>query len=93
MSSPSSKIQPPPQTQAATGKYTRVAQTPAKTIQGPNRARSAIDPEIRATVMMAKVAPKAAPNRSSLPSPSRLNEANGLPANCSGPSTADMLYP
>jgi hypothetical protein len=43
-------------TQCATGKYTTVAQMPAKTSQGPKRARSAIAPEIRATVMMAKTA-------------------------------------
>src|SRR3954452_12553657 len=46
-------------TQWATGKYTTVAQMPAKTSQGPKRARSAIAPEIRATVMIAKTAWKA----------------------------------
>ena len=56
-------IQPPTtssaskaKTQWATGKYTTVAQTPAKTIQAPNLARSAMAPEIRATVMIAKTA-------------------------------------
>ncbi len=46
-------------TQLATGKYTTVAQMPAKIIHAPNFARSAIAPETRATVMMAKVAWKA----------------------------------
>ena len=46
-------------TQCATGKYTTEAQTPAKTIQEPNLARSAIAPEIRATVMIANTAWKA----------------------------------
>src|SRR3954451_13766939 len=43
-------------TQCATGKYTTVAQTPAKTIHAPNLARSAMAPEISATVMIAKTA-------------------------------------
>src|SRR6218665_1314947 len=46
-------------TQLATGKYTTVAHTPAKTIQAPNLARSAMAPETRATVIIAKVAWKA----------------------------------
>ncbi|MDQ0743061.1 hypothetical protein QFZ62_000369 [Clavibacter sp. B3I6] len=37
-----------------------MAQTPAKTIHAPNFARSAMAPEISATVMIAKVAWKAA---------------------------------
>ncbi len=36
-----------------------VAQTPAKTIHAPNRARSAMAPEMRATVMIANTAWKA----------------------------------
>src|SRR3954454_21689931 len=47
-------------TQLATGKYTSVAHTPAKTIHAPNFARSATAPEMRATAIMAKVAWKAA---------------------------------
>src|SRR3954462_13168491 len=46
-------------TQCATGKYTIVAQMPEKSIQGPNLARSAMAPEISATVMIAKTAWKA----------------------------------
>src|SRR3954453_14406205 len=46
-------------TQWATGKYTIVAQMPAKAIHGPKRARSAMAPEISATVMIAKTAWKA----------------------------------
>ena len=46
-------------TQCATGKYTKVAQMPAKTIQAPNFARSAIEPEISATVIAAKIPWKA----------------------------------
>ena len=40
-------------TQCATGKYTRTAQTAAKTIHAPNFIRSATAPEIRATVIAA----------------------------------------
>src|SRR6478735_9309335 len=40
-------------TQCATGKYTRTAQTAAKTIHAPNFIRSATAPEIRATVITA----------------------------------------
>ena len=47
---------PPPQTACAIGPYTMVTQRPENTSQVPNRARSAMAPEIRATVMMAKVA-------------------------------------
>ncbi len=43
-------------THEATGKYTTVTQMPAKTIHAPNLARSAIAPEISATVMIANVA-------------------------------------
>ena len=46
-------------TQCATGKYTIVAQMPAKSIQGRTCARSAMAPEISATVMIAKTAWKA----------------------------------
>ena len=46
-------------TQLATGKYTTVAQMPAKIIHEPNLARSAMAPEMSATVMIAKVAWKA----------------------------------
>ena len=74
-----------------------MTQTPAKMIHEPNFARSAIAPEISATVMMAKVAwnpAKARPGRSgvmapSLPmwsrlvSPTRLlSAAKGLPRRC-----------
>src|SRR3954447_5225593 len=46
-------------TQCATGKYTMVAQMPLNSIHGPNFARSAMAPEISATVMIAKTAWKA----------------------------------
>jgi hypothetical protein len=46
-------------TQWATGKYTIVAQMPANSIQAPNFARSAMAPEMSATVMIAKTAWKA----------------------------------
>src|SRR3954464_11027861 len=46
-------------TQCATGKYTTVAQTAENTIHGPNLARSAMAPEISATVMIANTAWKA----------------------------------
>lgn len=86
-------IQPPPQTHAAIGKYPTVAKMPAKISQEPNLARSAMAPEIRATVMIAKVAPYATPRRATFasgPSDSaeRPKSANGLPANCVGLSTA-----
>ena len=46
-------------TQCATGAYTSVSQTPANSSHGPNRARSAIAPEISATVIAANVPWKA----------------------------------
>ena len=46
---------PPPQTMCASGKYARVTQIPAKASQVPYLTRPAIEPLIRATVMMANV--------------------------------------
>lgn len=58
------RIQPSgPQTQWATGTYTRSAQRGTKTSQAPNFARSAIAPLIRAAVMIAKVSWKVANSR------------------------------
>ena len=51
----------------ASGQYTAVTQIGTKTTQVLNLARSAIAPEISATVMIAKVAPKPIPIRSSVP--------------------------
>ena len=60
------------------GKYTAVIHTRVNTTQLPNLVRSATAPEIRATVMMAKVMPKALPSRSSEPiSPPRPKLAVG----------------
>src|SRR4051812_40655129 len=42
-------------TQCATGKYTTVAQIAANSVHAQNLARSAIEPEIRATVMIANI--------------------------------------
>src|SRR5690606_1321432 len=97
--SPSCMIHPPPQTQAETGKYTKVAKRPAKMSHEPNLARSAIAPEMSATVMIAKVAPKVAPTSAALPpsdvdSDCRPKSENGLPAKNGLPSPmADMLKP
>jgi|SRR5688572_23561809 hypothetical protein len=91
--SPRLMTQPPPQTHAATGKYTSVAQTPAKIIHAPNLARSAIAPEIRATVMIANVAPNVAPTSVSLSAFARPKSENGFPANAHELSTALMLNP
>ena len=52
---PASSVMSNANTQCATGKYTIVAHTPAKTIQAPNRARSAIAPEMSATVRPANM--------------------------------------
>jgi hypothetical protein len=46
---------PPPHTMWASGKYARVTHTPANANQVPNRTRSAMAPEMSATVMMANV--------------------------------------
>src|SRR5690606_6543747 len=92
---PRLRIHPPPQTHAATGKYTIVAHRPANSIHDPNFARSAIAPEMRAVVMIAKVAPKAVPMRASL-SPEiafRPKSSSGLPANAHTSPTDDMLAP
>jgi hypothetical protein len=69
------------------------AQIPAKSIHAPNFARSAIAPEIKAVVIMAKVAPNATPMRSSLDPtmPERPKSLNGFPAKAQVLSTADML--
>ena len=78
---------------------------PAKTIQAPNLARSAIAPEIRATVMIAKVAwnpANASMFRSGPPSDDVSNGirpafVNGLPSTCgmsqSAPDVNDIEYP
>src|SRR5690606_41933552 len=90
--------QPPPQTAAATGKQKLVDHRAANTIQDPHCARSAIAPEISATVMIAKVAPNATPI---VPSPvvssaivaSSPKSAKGLPAKLQLESTEPMLKP
>ncbi len=82
--SPASKAN----TQWATGKYTTVAHSPANSSHGPNRARSAIAPEISATVMMANIAWNATntvlgmvPASESAPSrPLRPRNSNGAPS-------------
>src|SRR4051794_23867234 len=48
-------IQPPPQTQCATGTYTIVNQPTANSTQPPNLKRSESEPLIRATVMIANI--------------------------------------
>ena len=50
---------PPPHTMWASGKYARVTHSPANASQVPNRTRSAIAPEMSATVMIANVTWKA----------------------------------
>ena len=74
-----------------------VAKMPAKIIHEPNLARSAIAPEMRAVVMIANVAPEAAPASPWL-SCTRLTSAkspNGLPANSknAAPGTVHLLEP
>ncbi len=79
-------IQPPPHTQAATGKYTNVAHTPEKSTHEPSPTRSAIAPEISAVVIIANTAPKPTPMKlagSVLIKPKSLK---GLPANPLSPS-------
>ncbi len=67
---------------------------PAKIIHEPNLARSAIAPEMSATVMIANVAPNVAPTSVSLDAFARPKSENGLPASHVGPSViADMLNP
>ena len=86
-SSPSVKLK----TQFATGKYTTVAQTPAKTIQAPNFARSAIAPEISATVMIANVAWNAAKASGGNPADSGTSISDARPSrSVSMPSTPSI---
>ena len=65
---------------------------PAKIIHEPNLARSAIAPEISATVMIAKVAPYAETTSPSLEVPARPKSLNGLPArNWFSPSAMTVM--
>src|SRR5690606_28952922 len=65
---PASLRMPPPQTQNATGEYTKMLHSAAKVTQAANFMRSATAPEISAVVMMANVAPKPAHRVSGTPS-------------------------
>src|SRR5688500_6001093 len=88
MTLPSASLPSKSKTQCATGKYTIVAHRPANSSHGPNRARSAMAPEISATVMIANIAWNATntvlgilPASESAPSsPSRPKNSNGLPS-------------
>ncbi len=77
-------------TQLATGKYTTVAQIPAKISHEPNLARSAMAPDTSATVMIAKVAWKATNARggkaASSGTSSRLLRPTALPSSAHGNS-------
>ena len=79
-----SEIQPPlplskKNTQWATGKYTIVVHAATKMTQGPNRARSAIAPEIRAGVMIANMSWNAANAKIGVPWPAVVVEAPNAP--------------
>lgn len=70
-----------------------MANTPAKIIHDPNLARSAMAPEISATVMIAKVAPKVAPTSVALSAEASPKSENGLPEKANVPPPRLMLNP
>ena len=64
---PSPESRPPPHTMCAIGKYASVTHRVAKSIQVPNLTRSARDPAMSATVMIAKVDWNATPTQAGTP--------------------------